>query len=87
MRTAGFRALISTIAIAVGGAVMSVPVALAWLLGSSSRRLWIISGPRPFSLLGSGPLQLWIGIGGLGLGSLLIWIGRRSLVHALPDRR
>ncbi|MCL5039203.1 MAG: hypothetical protein M1299_05170 [Firmicutes bacterium] len=29
-----------------------------WLMGSYERYIWIISGPKPFSMFGSGPFQL-----------------------------
>lgn len=46
------------------GLVMCVSPLLFWwwIHGSLERYLWIISGPAPFSMLGSGPVQLWAGV-------------------------
>ncbi|MBA2176104.1 hypothetical protein H0266_14500 [Halobacillus locisalis] len=47
------------------------PFLLYWFIhGDDERYVWIISGPYPFSHFGSGPFQLWMGIGFL-LMSLL----------------
>lgn len=59
--------------IALATAVFLVPMAVLWLIGSTERRLWVISGPPPFCYLGSGPLLVWIGVGALGLGSALLY--------------
>ncbi|MCA0970813.1 hypothetical protein LCM20_09445 [Halobacillus litoralis] len=40
------------------------PVGLYWFIhGDDDRYVWIIKGPYPFSQFGSGPFQLWMGIG------------------------
>ncbi len=37
------------------------PILLYWFInGDYKRYIWIINGPKPFSDLGSGPLQLWL---------------------------
>lgn len=75
------RECLSTALIGLGTTIASVPLVFAWLLASTERRLWLISGPPPFTYLGSGPLLLWIGIGSLTAGCGLLYAGlylRRS---------
>lgn len=64
--------LVSSAVLGLGLLMCISPVLLWWWIhGSRERYLWIISGPMPYSMLGSGPLQLWIGallpVGGLAL--------------------
>jgi len=53
-----------------------------WIHGSRERYLWIISGPMPYSMLGSGPVQLWAGallvVGGLVLITLGVFLRKVS---------
>lgn len=73
--TSGIRECLSVALIGLGTTVILVPLAIAWLLGSTERRLWVISGPSPFRYLGSGPLLVWIGVGALAVGASLIYAG------------
>lgn len=82
MRRVGIGHIAGVTAIAVGGAVVSLPILIAWLVGSSTRRLWVIAGPRPFSLLGSGPLLVRIAVGCISVGLSLIWIGHRAITDS-----
>lgn len=53
------------------------PFFLYWFIhGDNSRYIWLINGPYPFSHFGSGPFQLWVGIGLLFVGicfGILSW--------------
>lgn len=44
-----------------------------WIHGDYNRYLWIISGPFPYSHLGSGPFQLAL-FGGLVLVGILLFV-------------
>lgn len=63
--------------VALGTAVLLLPLAIAWLIGSTERRQWVISGPAPFCYLGSGPLLVWIGLGALVLELTIAYALRR----------
>ena len=45
-----------------------------WIHGSQERYVWIISGPDPYSMFGSGPFQLFVylGLAFLGLVTVLV---------------
>jgi len=73
--------------IGLGTTIAFVALALARLLASTERRLWVISGPSPFDHLGSGPLLLWIGISALMAGGGLVWAGLRLRGHVSSPRR
>ena len=67
------------------------PVILYWFIhGDPARYLWIISGPAPFSSFGSGPFQLYLYVGLVITGSLLITTAlvaqRRRRVRQTPPR-
>jgi hypothetical protein len=81
------RELLSAALIGFGTTIAFVPLALAWLLASTERRLWVISGPSPFDHLGSGPLLLWLGIGALTAGAGLVWAGLRLRGHVSSPGR
>lgn len=68
--------------VALGTAVLLLPAAIAWLVGSTERRQWVISGPAPFCYLGSGPLLMWIGFGALVLELAIIY----ALTRMRADR-
>lgn len=52
---------------------ISSPLMLYWLIhGSYERYMWIISGPFPFSHLGSAPAQLLLDIFFVSIGIILI---------------
>ena len=60
------------------GMGMSLPALVLFFLTwmqNSERRRWIISGPYPLDRLGSGPLQVWIGILGVVVGCILLSLG------------
>lgn len=68
--------LVSATTMGLGVVLVASPFALWWWInGSAERRLWIISGPPPYGRLGSGPLQLWIGIFLAGTGIALFVLG------------
>jgi hypothetical protein len=73
--TPSIREWLGAAFIGFGTTIILVPVGLAWLLGSTDRRLWVISGPSPFMYLGSGPLLLWISVGALAVGASLVYVG------------
>lgn len=55
--------LLSTVLCALGMVhLMAVPVLAYFLLGEYEYRMWILQGPLPFKLLGSGPRLLWLGV-------------------------
>ncbi|HEU4567021.1 MAG TPA: hypothetical protein VFR99_03240 [Marmoricola sp.] len=79
------RELVSSLLLGLGAVTLSAPAALYVLIHGSDRRyLWLISGPPPFDRLGSGPVQLWLGVGLVATGVLLVLLA--SLVK-VPDRR
>lgn len=55
--------------------VLAAPAVWWWVNGSRKRYLWIISGPPPYDRLGSGPLQLWIGMLLVAAGVALFTVG------------
>jgi hypothetical protein len=60
------------------GMGMSLPALVLFFLTwmqNSERRRWIISGPYPLDRLGSGPLQVWIGVLGVVVGCILLSLG------------
>lgn len=71
------RDAIRAMLVALGTAVLLLPVAIVWLIGSTERRQWVISGPAPFCYLGSGPLLAWIGFGALVLELAIVYALRR----------
>lgn len=68
--------LFSSTLLGLGIVFALTPFALWWWVnGSPEWRLWIINGPAPYDRLGSGPLQLWIGILLAGSGVTLFVLG------------
>ena len=74
-------------------AAMSPAALYWWIHGDHERYIWIINGPAPYSGMGSGPWQLWVGVGlllaSLGLlavGCWLKWPTWRVLLAADRER-
>jgi len=65
--------LISDTILGLGLIIIVSPVFLFWFIhGDYERYKWLISGPYPFNSFGGGPFQLFMGIGLLLIGFLLI---------------
>jgi len=66
---------------------MVLPILSLLLFGKYEYRMWVLQGPPPFNLLGSGPRLLWLGaylvLAGYGLIALSILSAARcsSWVH------
>jgi hypothetical protein len=41
--------------------LMTIPILAYFLFGMHEYRMWLLLGPVPFKLLGSGPLLVWLG--------------------------
>lgn len=49
------------------------PFFLYWFIhGDYERYVWIINGPTPFNQFGSGPFQLWLGVGLIFTGAVCL---------------
>jgi len=53
-------------------AAAALPAFYLWMRSSHDIYMWVISGPFPFSHMGSGPFLLWTGLAGLVAGAVLI---------------
>ena len=68
--------LLSSMLLGLGALfVLAAPGLWWWINASRERYLWIISGPAPYDRLGSGPLQLWMGIFLVVTGTVLFTLG------------
>lgn len=64
---------------------LAAPAFWWWVNGNYERRMRIISGPPPFDRLGSGPLQIWIGVILIASGVCLFALG--VFLRTLRQRR
>jgi hypothetical protein len=70
-------AVLAALLVGLGCLLLAAPVFLAWWIhGSPERYLRIISGPFPYDRLGSGPLQLWLGVALVCAGLVALAAGR-----------
>lgn len=71
-----FLDIISSLLLGSGFLFLTSPFFLYWWIhGDYERYLWIISGPYPYSHLGSGPFQLYLNAALLLSGILFLIIG------------
>ena len=71
-----FLNFLSALLLCLGVLTFSVPFLLFFGLHTHhALHIWILSGPAPFSHLGGGPMQLWLGVAGLLFGTLLLVAG------------
>ncbi len=65
-----------------------MPLFLYWLIhGDYERYIWLINGPPPFDQFGSGPYQLFMGLGFLALGAGGVSAGiALRLIPRRPER-
>ena len=72
-RTRKVLEIISSLILGLGFISLTSPLLIYWFInGNYERYIWIISGPYPFNSFGSGPFQLFMFLGLLIFGILLI---------------
>ena len=67
------RDVLGSVVLGLSAVTAASPAVLYWWLhGDHERYVWIINGPPPYSGMGSGPWQLWTGVGLLLLALILL---------------
>ncbi|OAB47167.1 hypothetical protein PBAT_07770 [Paenibacillus antarcticus] len=59
-----FKQYLSSLFLGISFILFVCPIFVYWFVhGNDDRYIWIISGPFPFSHMGSGPVQVWMFVG------------------------
>lgn len=76
---------IRRILLCVGSVFLFSPILLYWFIhGSYERYIWIIHQPFPLSSFGGGPFQLWMDVGGVLVGVMLVTAALVIKTHHRP---